>query len=314
MVDKDNKGRSLISDSDLKRPGIRTLYWLMVVGLIAGALTTMLPLLWGVLNALKPVKDIFAFPPKILPEGAITGWKWDNYTEAWDKVNFPKYFLNTAVLAIGIWFFHIFPAALAGYAISKFPSRLTRILGFMFFLTLMVPFEAIMIPLYLTVKNLGLLSRGLSINLFGKWLPSKEFGWGYLAIMLPAGVNAFNMFVFKGFFDKIPNDLMEAARIDGAGEFRIFFLIILPLSRSIIAVLSIFSFMFTWNDFFWPLIVMAKSESFNIMLRLYYFSDTAVSQSVVLASLTISTIPPIILFLIFQKQIMKGITLSGLKY
>jgi multiple sugar transport system permease protein len=178
-------------------------------------------------------------------------------------------------------------------------------MAFLFFMTLMVPFEAIMIPLYLTVKDLPF----LGINLL-----QDRWGGGMMAVILPAGANAFNIFVFKGFFDDIPRDLMEAARIDGAGEWKIFLVIVVPLSRSIIAVLSIFSIMGTWNDFFWPMIVIHNEKFHPIMLKLYNFSLSPVSESIVLASLILATIPPIILFLIFQRQIMRGIALSGLKY
>jgi len=301
------EGRSLLSNSDLKHPWVRFIYWIVFVSLVLGVLTAFLPLLWGVMNALKAPRDIFAFPPRILPQPVSNPlkWEWGNYAEAWQKVNFPKYFLNTIILALGVWFFNIFPSALAGYAISKFRSRLSRAMAFLFFMTLMVPFEAIMIPLYLTVKDLPF----LGINLL-----QDRWGGGMMAVILPAGVNAFNIFVFKGFFDDIPRDLMEAARIDGAGEWQIFLVIVVPLSRSIIAVLSIFSIMGTWNDFFWPMIVMHNEKFHPIMLKLYNFSLSAVSESVVLASLILATIPPIILFLIFQRQIMRGIALSGLKY
>ncbi|HPB31743.1 MAG TPA: carbohydrate ABC transporter permease [Candidatus Sumerlaeota bacterium] len=306
MAAKETDGRSLLSVFDLKKPGVRVLYWIMVIGLCLGALTTILPLVWGMLSALKLSGEIFAFPPRFFPEGRLFEWQWRNYAEAWNMIDFPRYFRNTMILAFGVWFFQIIPSAFAGYAISKFSSKMVRVFAFLFFLTLMVPFEAIMIPLYLTVKNVP----GLGVNLL-----QRQWGGGYLAIILPAGVNAFNIFVFKGFFDQIPNDLMEAARIDGAGEIRTFFTIVLPLSRSIIAVLSIFSIMFTWNDFFWPLIVVHDQRFYTIMLKLYIFStQSAVSVNISLAALMIATIPPIILFLIFQKQIMKGITLSGLKY
>jgi len=308
MANKEaTEGRSLLSNSDLKHPWVRFIYWLVFVSLVLGVLTAFIPLLWGVMNALKAPRDIFAFPPRILPQPVSNPlkWEWGNYAEAWQKVNFPKYFLNTIILALGVWFFNIFPSALAGYAISKFRSRLSRAMAFLFFMTLMVPFEAIMIPLYLTVKDLPF----LGINLL-----QDRWGGGMMAVILPAGANAFNIFVFKGFFDDIPRDLMEAARIDGAGEWKIFLVIVVPLSRSIIAVLSIFSIMGTWNDFFWPMIVMHNEKFHPIMLKLYNFSLSPVSESVVLASLILATIPPIILFLIFQRQIMRGIALSGLKY
>ncbi|MCX7000367.1 MAG: carbohydrate ABC transporter permease [Candidatus Sumerlaeota bacterium] len=308
MANKEaTEGRSLLSNSDLKHPWVRFIYWIVFVSLVLGVLTAFLPLLWGVMNALKSPRDIFAFPPRILPQPVSNPlkWEWGNYATAWRRVNFPKYFLNTIILALGVWFFNIFPSALAGYAISKFRSRLSRAMAFLFFMTLMVPFEAIMIPLYLTVKDLPF----LGINLL-----QDRWGGGMMAVILPAGANAFNIFVFKGFFDDIPRDLMEAARIDGAGEWQIFLVIVVPLSRSIIAVLSIFSIMGTWNDFFWPMIVIHNEKFHPIMLKLYNFSLSPVSESVVLASLILATIPPIILFLIFQRQIMRGIALSGLKY
>ena len=307
MAIKDSEARTLISDVDLKRPGIKAVYWVLFSVLILGCVTAVLPLLWGIMNALKAPKDIFAFPPKIFPEplGNPLKWNWSNYVNAWNKIHFTRYFFNTIILAVGVWFFNLFPSALAGYGISKFRSRFAKTTAFLFFLTLMVPFETIMIPLFLTVKKFPL----LGINLL-----QDRWGGGYLAVMLPAGVSAFNIFVFKGFFDDIPNDLIEAARIDGAGELRIFFTIIIPLSRSILAVLTIFSFMFTWNDFFWPLIVIQNQKYQPIMLKLYNFSQTPVSESIILAALIIASIPPIILFFLFQKQIMKGITLTGLKY
>ena len=308
MAKKDtSESRSLLSRKKKKKPSVKYFYWLVFLCLCMGALTTMIPLFWGVMNALKAPRDIFAFPPKIFPEplSKPLEWEWENYAEAWNKVNFTRYFMNTVILALGVWVCSLLPSALAGYAVSKFRSRFARVMAFLFFVTLMVPFEAIMIPLYLTVKQIPF----LGINLLqDKW------GGGMLAIMLPAGANAFNVFVFKGFFDDIPNDLIEAARIDGAGEWRIFLIIAAPLSRSIIAVLSIFSFMGTWNDFFWPMVVMHNEKFHPIMLKLYNFSQQPVSESAVLAALILATIPPIILFLIFQKQIMRGIALSGLKY
>ena len=136
----------------------------------------------------------------------------------------------------------------------------------------------------------------------------------YWPIYLPAGVNAFAIFLMKGFFDGIPSDLLDAGRIDGASEWRLFGQIVLPLSKPVLAVLTIFSFMGTWNSFLWPLIVLDDEYTYPIMVKLYSFQlISSVPQSVILSALFIACLPPIILFILFQKQIMRGITLTGLK-
>ncbi len=302
------QGRTLISQADLAKPLVKVFYWGVFAILFFGTLTTFLPLVWGFMGALKTPREIFAFPPTLFPRPALNPfkWQWLNYIEAGKLINYGRCFFNTFVLAIGVWFFQLAPAAMAGYAISKLRIPLVRVITMLFFASLMVPFQAILIPLYLTVKNVPI----FHINLM-----SRALGGGFLAIMLPAGVNAFNIFVFRTFFDQIPTDLIEAARIDGASEWRIFLYIVVPLSQSIIAVLTIFSFVTTWNDFMWPFIVLNYEEFFTIMVKLYYFHLLAeIPKNIELASLMLSTIPPMLVFLIFQRRIMQGIALSGLKF
>lgn len=299
--------RTLISASDLKTISGKIVYTLIYLFLILGCISTFLPLLWGVLSALKEPTEIFSYPPRFFPKPPLEPWKWGwtNYKSAWQAINYPYYFMNTIILAIGVWFFSIFPSALAGYALSKLRLGLLKIFAFMFFATLMVPFFTILIPLYLTVKDLPIFHLNL--------LSPKLLG-GLLAVFLPAGVNAFNIFVFRSFFNQIPNDLIEAARVDGASEFRIFLTLILPLSQSIIAVLSIFSFIGTWNDFFWPWLVLQPNR-WTISIKLYDFARGAtISWNIILAALMLAAIPPIIIFLIFQKRIIQGIASTGLKF
>jgi multiple sugar transport system permease protein len=300
--------RTLISEADLVKPHVKLLYWGVFAILLFGTLTTFLPLLWGFMGALKTPREIFSFPPTLFPRPALNplGWQWTNYPEAGGVINYGRCFFNTFVLAVGVWFFQLVPSAMAGYAISKLRIPFLRVITMLFFASLMVPFQAILIPLYLTVVDVPI----FHINLL---LPT--LGGGFLAIMLPAGVNAFNIFVFRTFFDQIPTDLIEAARIDGASEWRIFLSIVVPLSQSIIAVLTIFSFVTTWNDFMWPFIVLFSEKFWTIMVALYYLQKRGdVSANIVLAALMLSTIPPMVVFLIFQRRIMRGIALSGLKF
>ncbi len=300
--------RTLVSKADLAKPFVRVCYWGVFAILCFGTLTTFLPLVWGFMGALKTPREIFAFPPSLLPRPPLNplGWQWMNYLEAGSLINYGRYFFNTFVLAIGVWFFQLVPSAMAGYGISKLRIPLVRVITVLFFASLMVPFQAILIPLYLTVVDLPI----FHINLL-----DPQLGGGFLAIMLPAGVNAFNIFVFRTFFDQIPTDLIEAARIDGASEWRIFLFIVVPLSQSIIAVLTIFSFVATWNDFMWPFLVLHYERFYTIMVELYYLQKRGdIPCNIVLASLMVSTIPPMLVFLIFQRRIMQGIALSGLKF
>jgi len=295
---KEIKGRTLISDADLKKPSVKLLYYFIFIFLVVGALTTLMPFFWGFLSALKEPDRIFKIPPTFLPEPFTNPlkWNWKSYATAFTKIRYMKFFWNTIILAVGVWFFAIFPTALAGYALAKLRMKYAQVFVLLFLATLMVPFEAIFIPLLITVTKLGI--RGT-----------------YWAIILPAGVNAFNIFLFKSFFSEIPTSLMEAARIDGAGELNIFFRIVIPLSQPILAVITIFSFMGTWNDFFWPYLVLDNPDSYPIMVKLYDFQQQAeVRWNEILASLMIASVPPIILFAFFQKQIMRGITLTGLKF
>ncbi|MFH0794303.1 MAG: carbohydrate ABC transporter permease [bacterium] len=300
------RSRTLISEADLKQAGGRWFYRAVLALLVLGGLTAVIPFVWGVLSALKAPSEIFTFPPQFFPKPASNPleWGWGNYLDALQKIDFVKYFINTIVLAAGVWVMHLFPTALAGYAISKLDHPFKRAIATAFFATLMVPFTAVLIPLFMTVRDLPL----LHLNLVDR-------AWGYFAVILPAGVNAFNIFVFKSFFDEIPNDLIDAARIDGAGEFRIFWSVAVPLSVSIIAVLSIFSFMATWNDFLWPYLVISDTNRYTVMLKLYYFQKQAdIPANIVMAALILTTLPPIVVFLFFQKHILRGISLSGLKF
>lgn len=308
--------RTLISDADLKQTGVKSFYWVLVILLGIGTITTILPFLWTVTSALKTSREIFSFPPTIFPENTINPlkWNWKNYIQAWNKVDFPKYFFNTVILAIGVWFFNIFPAALAGYSLSKMKIPFVKVLSLLFFATLMVPFQAVLIPLYLTVIKLPIL--GLSLLNDIRLYPGGPvlIPGGYLAIMLPAGVNAFNIFVLKSFFDEIPNDLIEAAKIDGASDLRIFALIALPLTQSALAVLTIFSFMGTWNDFLWPYLVIRDPGKYTIMIKMFFFNKQGdITWNLVMASLVLASLPPIVIFAFFQKKIMQGINLSGMK-
>jgi multiple sugar transport system permease protein len=227
----------------------------------------------------------------------IRTWHTENYAEAWEGVRFIRTSINTFTLMIAVLLLHLGVNALAAYALSRLPFPGSKFVMWLFLMTLMVPWFAIFIPLYLTVTELG-----LTVPLYG-----------WPAVVIPAGFNAFFLILFKGFFDGLPGDLIDAARIDGASELRTFWHVAVPLAKPIFAVITVFSLLATWNDFLWPYLIIANENGEPLMVALYNYEFTGAPTEVVLAALAMAMVPPIALFLLFQRQIAAGFTLSGLK-
>ncbi len=291
------RGRTLIGRQDLQRPIVKFGYALMIVILLLVALATLFPLVWVVISSVKSSAEIFRVPPTIWPEN----FQWGTYLNVWSKFNFPRYFKNTIVLIFGIWVVQMLVTTLAAYSLSKLKPPGHKLILFGFLAALMVPGLAMMIPKYVILKSLPL------------------FGWNlldsYWAFWLPAGANAFNILLLKTFFDGIPDDLIDAATIDGASELRTFGQIVLPLSKPILATLTIFIFLGVWNDFMWPYIVITTTEKQPLMVAIYnsVFKSAVFSQNDIMAAITIAILPPIAVFFALQKHITRGITLTGLK-
>lgn len=292
----DANERTLISPLELRAPGKRAAYWLVFGALIALTITTLFPIYWMYSGALKDTSELIRMPPTLLP----TQPRWENYLKAWDNLNYTRYFANTLILAFGALVIQLVVSTSAAFSLSRLKPAGSRIVLFLFLSTLMVPSMAYLIPAYLTVVSLPI----VNIPLIDTW-------WG---VWLPGAASAFNIFVLKSFFDEIPQDLIDAANIDGAGAARTLAQIVLPLSRPVLAVVSIFTLIGAWKDFFWPFLVLSKVELQPIMVALWRLSARMQEPlNLIIAGLAIASTPPIILFLIFQKQIIRGITLTGLK-
>jgi len=292
----DSAERSLVSPLELRSPRGRLLYWLVFALLLLLSLSTVFPLYWMFSGALKTTPEMFKMPPTLVPSDP----KWGNYPLAWSRLRYSLYFRNTVILALGTWLAQLFVSTTAAYSLSTMRPAYGKVILFLFLSTLMVPAAAYLIPQYLTVVNLPL----LNIRLIDTW-------W---AVWLPQAASAFNIFVLKSFFDEIPTDLTDAARIDGANAWQMFARIILPLAKPALAVVSIFSVIGSWKDFFWPFLVLTQADLQPIMVALSRLANRAQEPiNLIVAALAIASIPPIVLFLIFQRQIIRGITLTGLK-
>jgi multiple sugar transport system permease protein len=264
--------------------------WYIHLILIAGAVVTIAPLLWMVTLSLKPARLTYT-GPYLIP----TYFEWENYQRAFEAAPFDRYYLNTAIMAAGITIGQVVFASMAAYAFARlrFPGR--EILFLLVLGTMMVPFQVLLIPSYLIVDKLA-------------WRDT------YTALIVPRMVSAFGIFLLRQYYQSIPRDLEEAALIDGATRFGVWWRIMLPLSRPALATLAIFAFLFAWNDFLWPLVVTDDPDMRTIQLGLTMFQGRyGTNWTLLMAGTVMATIPTIVVFLIGQRQFIESVALSGVK-
>lgn len=285
--------RGILSTADWRRRRVRATtratHGILLVSLLVVGLG---PILWLAKSAVTPTQDTLRQPLALWPNGIDLA----NLAEAWTRVEIDRYFFNTVVLALGVWFVQLLVATTAGYALSVLRPRYGKVVVALVLATLFVPNIVLLVPLYLTIVDPPLLGTSL-INTF----------W---AVWLPAGANAFNVLLVMRFFDSLPREIFEAARMDGAGPYRLFASIVLPMSRPILGVVSVFAVIGAWKDFLWPLLVLKNPDLQPLSVRLPQLQQF-IELDVFLAALAIATVIPIALFLVFQRFFLSGAGLSG---
>ncbi|MFJ8820869.1 carbohydrate ABC transporter permease [Streptomyces sp. NPDC102467] len=287
--------RTLIAPTELDRRTGRVLYRVVLGATVTGfTLAFVFPLYWMASGALKSSTELAAPTPTLLPES----WHPESYGHAWTNVGLGQYFLNTLLLACGAWLLQLVVDVSAAYALSKLRPALGNVVLGMMLATLMLPVSALLVPTYLTVTDVPL----LHVNLINT-------PW---AIWLPACANAFNIFILKRFFDQIPAELLDSARIDGAGPVRVLVSVVLPLSRPVLAVVSIFAVVGVWKDFLWPLLVLPDPARQPVTVALNRLAEFMPANQL-LAGMVMASVPLLALFLIFQRHIISGLTAGSLK-
>ncbi|EFM10060.1 binding-protein-dependent transport systems inner membrane component [Paenibacillus curdlanolyticus YK9] len=285
--------RGILSNYDFKKTSVKIGYGIMCL-LIALIIASMLyPFLNTFLNSVKSTQEFFAFPAPFFPEK----WLWHNYSEALTLIPIWTFLKNTLMIFVGTVIFALLFIGMAAFALSHLNVPLKKWVTLFFLSTLMIPSATYLIPNYLNLQELGLLNT-------------------YWAFWLPAGANAFYLMLMKTFFDGIHKELFEAARIDGANEFQCFVRLAMPLSTPIVITLLIFYFSATWNDFYWPSLVMLDKEMYPLATGIYkyvVYPNSTIQWNVKFALLTLSMLPPLVFFLIFQKYITRGLNVSGVK-
>jgi ABC-type glycerol-3-phosphate transport system permease component len=263
----------------------------IIAVLAVAACIMLLPYAWMVLSSLKSNMEIVSGSGGLLPSQPSL----EGYQTVFRDAPFITWLFNSLVTSVIITAITLLTSSLAGYIFAKHQFRGKRLLFILILATMMIPFQVIMIPTYLITSELGLVNN-------------------LMAIILPNLVSSYGVFLAKQFIEEIPQELMEAARMDGAGEFRLMLRIISPLILPMLSALGIFTFMNSWNNYLWPLIVLNDESKMTVPLALVYFNGThQVNYNVVMSAAVLITIPVIIVFLIFQKQFIKGLTMTGMK-
>lgn len=284
--------RGAVSEADWHRPVLRrSLGASHIVMLALLVVWGIGPLLLLVKFAVTPTQDILRTPLALFPHG----FAFENLDEAWNDVRVSHYFLNTIAIAAGAWVSQVLVATTGGYVLSVLRPRYGKVLQWAVLATLFVPAVVLLVPLYLTILDPPV---GPSmLNTF----------W---AVWLPAGASAFNVVLVARFFDSLPREVFEAARMDGAGPFRLFWSIVLPMSRPILGVVSVFAVIASWKDFLWPLLVLPNPDLQPLSVRLPSLQGST-DMGVLMAALAISTVLPVVFFAVFQRMFLRGAGLGG---
>jgi multiple sugar transport system permease protein len=297
-----------------RRAGKLTLLYCI---LVPGALIFVAPFAWLVSSSFKHIGDIFSWPPQWIPKNPT----FDNYKlflgighlgadrpgESAQYVG--RWFVNSMFVASSITILQLFFNSLAAYAFAKrrFPGR--DVIFVMFLATMMIPGQVTLIPTYLVLKHVPLYGGNDILGNGGHgWLDS------YYGLIAPGAVSAFGIFLIRQYMMSIPDELLDAARIDGASEFSIYWRVVVPLARPVLAATAIFTFIYAWEDFFWPLIIISSPDHYTVPLGLaLYVIRNRTSWDIVMAGSVLATLPMILIFAVFQRHFIRGISITGLK-
>jgi len=260
--------------------------------LIACGLAVVGPFLWMAVSSVKPEGEIRRLPPTWWPEQ----FTFEHYRELFTRLDFPQFFANSVLVAVAVTLGNLVFCSALGYALAKlrFPGK--RLLFGVVLGMLMVPGMVLFVPQFVLVSNMGLVNT-------------------YAGLALPYLAGPFGVFLMRQYLLSIPDDLIEAARVDGAGEFRIFWRIVLPLCRPALATLGILTFLASWNNFLWPLVVATSEDRYTlpVALALYSIGQNRINFGLLLAGSVVVVLPIVIVFLLLQRHFLRGIATTGLK-
>ena len=259
--------------------------------LMAGAITMLVPFIWMLSSSFKSLNEVFVFPPRLFGRRIV----WENYTKISSRFSYVTYFKNSIIVSAWVVVWQVFTSAIAGYVFAKLRFKGRDKIFVLYLATMMVPFHVTVITNFLQMSKYGLVNT--------LW-----------SLMLPSSVSAFGTFLMRQFFITVPDELIEAAKIDGCNPFTTFLQICFPLAKSTIATLAIFCFMGVWNDYFSPLVYLNDIRKYTLPLGLASMKGMySTDWPVLMAASVIAVIPVLIAFLLAQDAFVKGVMMSGMK-
>ncbi|MEK4327243.1 carbohydrate ABC transporter permease [Paenibacillus sp. FSL R7-0297] len=275
-----------------KSKGLRiSLMVLVYMLLFATVLAMLVPYIWMLSSSLKLNKDVFSFPMQWIPANP----RWENFTDIWTRIPLGRFIFNTAKLSIIVTILQLLTSSFAAYAFSKLHFRGKNFIFLGYIATIAIPWQAYMVPQFILMRYMGLNNT-------------------HLAIILLQAFSAFGVFMMRQFYQGVPDELCEAARIDGLSEYGIWARIMLPLSKPALSTLTIFTFVATWNDFLGPMIYLTDTKLKTIQIGLRMFiSQYSAEYGLIMAASVVSIIPVVIVFLALQKYFVQGVAASGIK-
>ena len=270
---------------------MRRTWWIYLIAIL-GLVAVAAPFVWMFLGSFKTQGELLRVPPTWLPEAPTT----QNYDDLFSKANFPRYFLNSAVVALAVTAGNVIFCSMVGYALAKLRFRGRTGLFILVMGTLMVPGVVTFVPLFVLVTNGGLANS-------------------YPGLILPFLVSPFGVFLMRQFFSGLPDDLMDAGRVDGTSELGIFARIMLPLTKPALATLAILTFLGSWNNFLWPLVIAQTEDKYTlpVALALYSTGQNAQNFGLLMAGAVVVVVPVLVIFLVFQRHVTRGIAMTGFK-
>jgi multiple sugar transport system permease protein len=286
--------RGFLSDAELRTVRGRAYYLLALAVLLVVALIALFPFFFAFTSGLKGSTEIFSAGLQLFPEVP----QWNNYIEAWTRFDMPRLLGNSFLIVGGSVLLQLVVSSMAAYSLSHLKPIGGRFIMMGFLITLMVPGMAYIVPLYVTIQDLSRFNIHLIDSYWGLWLPYS--------------VNAFAIFVLKSFFDRIPTEILDSARVDGASPVQIFGYIVLPLSHSILIVICVLSFVGIWKDFLLPMLILPDPAKQPITVRLIYLANNY-GVNLQMAASFIGLLPPLLIAVFLQRYMKIGLTIGGVK-
>lgn len=263
----------------------------VVIVLCLTGIVMLFPFIWMVFTSLKPPSEIFIYPPELFPRN----WRFENYLEVWTAAPFGKFYINSVIIAAAITFGQLLTCSLGAYAFARLHFKGRDKLFLLYLATLMIPFQVTMVPIYTIMKNLG-------------WINT------YQGVIAPSLFSAYGTFLLRQFFITIPNELEESVKIDGGGYLICYSMIIIPLSKTALATLGTFVFLFSWNNFMWPMLVINTLDLYTLPLGIAFFQGRfGVQWNLLMVASVITMLPLLVVYLFAQRFFISGIMMGAVK-